>query len=50
LPRPATGKRSTGLGLAFVREVMQLHAGTARLTNHPEAGAVATLSLPVARK
>jgi two-component system sensor histidine kinase CreC len=50
LPRPATGKRSTGLGLAFVREVVQLHAGTARLANHPEGGAVATLSLPLARK
>ena len=49
LPRPATGKRSTGLGLAFVREVAQLHGGSARLTNHAEGGAVATLSLPKAR-
>jgi two-component system, OmpR family, sensor histidine kinase CreC len=49
LPRPATGKRSTGLGLAFVREVAQLHAGTARLTNHPDGGAIATLSLQLAR-
>ncbi|HUL64609.1 MAG TPA: two-component system sensor histidine kinase CreC [Burkholderiaceae bacterium] len=50
LPRPATGKRSTGLGLAFVREVAQLHAGTARLTNHPDGGALATLSLPLPRR
>ena len=50
LPRPSTGKRSTGLGLVFVREVAQLHAGTARLTNHPNGGAVATLNLPQARK
>src|SRR5262249_12357559 len=49
LPRPATGKRSTGLGLAFVREVAQLHGGSARLVNHPEGGAVATLSLPTAK-
>jgi two-component system sensor histidine kinase CreC len=49
LPRPATGKRSTGLGLAFVREVVQLHGGTARLANDPGGGAVATLVLPLAR-
>jgi two-component system sensor histidine kinase CreC len=49
LPRPATGKRSTGLGLAFVREVAQLHAGSAKLTNHPDGGAVATLTLPMPR-
>jgi two-component system, OmpR family, sensor histidine kinase CreC len=49
LPRPATGKRSTGLGLAFVREVAQLHGGSARLTNDAGGGAVATLVLPLAR-
>ena len=38
--------QATGLGLAFVREVAQLHGGTARLANHPEGGAVATLSIP----
>ena len=27
LPRPATGKKSTGLGLALVREVARLHGG-----------------------
>jgi len=46
LPRPDTGKKSTGLGLAFVREVAQLHGGSASLRNHPEGGAVATLRLP----
>lgn len=50
LPRPATGKRGTGLGLAFVREVAQLHAGSARLADHPEGGALATLSLPLPRR
>lgn len=46
LPRPATGRKSTGLGLAFVREVARLHGGTARFANHPEGGAVATMELP----
>jgi two-component system sensor histidine kinase CreC len=44
--RPDTGKKGTGLGLAFVREVAALHGGTARLANHPEGGAAATLLLP----
>lgn len=44
--RPDTGKKGTGLGLAFVREVATLHGGTVRLANHPEGGAVATLLLP----
>jgi two-component system sensor histidine kinase CreC len=44
-PRPG-GRKGTGLGLAFVREVAQLHGGSARLANHPDGGAVATLSIP----
>ena len=47
LPRPDTGRKGTGLGLAFVREVAALHGGTARLTNHPDGGAIATLALPL---
>jgi two-component system sensor histidine kinase CreC len=46
LPRPDTGRKGTGLGLAFVREVATLHGGGARLANHPHGGAVATLVLP----
>jgi two-component system sensor histidine kinase CreC len=46
LPRPDTGRKGTGLGLAFVREVATLHGGGARLSNHPEGGAIATLVLP----
>jgi two-component system sensor histidine kinase CreC len=44
-PRPS-GRKGTGLGLAFVREVAQLHGGAARLVNHPAGGALATLSIP----
>jgi len=44
--RPDSGKKGTGLGLAFVKEVAALHGGAARLANHPEGGAVATLLLP----
>jgi two-component system sensor histidine kinase CreC len=47
LPRPDTGKKSSGLGLAFVREVATLHRGEARLRNAPAGGAVATLELPL---
>jgi two-component system sensor histidine kinase CreC len=33
LPRPATGKKSTGLGLNFVQEVASLHNGKLELRN-----------------
>ncbi len=33
LPRPATGKKSTGLGLNFVQEVAQLHGASLQLAN-----------------
>lgn len=46
LPRPATGKKSTGLGLALVREVARLHGGDAQLINHPDGGCLARLTLP----
>ena len=46
LPRPATGRKSTGLGLPFVREVAKLHGGEVSFANHPDGGAVARLALP----
>lgn len=46
LARPATGKRSTGLGLAFVKEIAELHHGRVTLRNAEGGGALATLSLP----
>ncbi len=33
LPRPGTGKKSTGLGLNFVQEVMDLHGGSLTIGN-----------------
>ena len=46
LARPGSTRRSTGLGLPFVREVAHLHHGRATLHNLDEGGAVATLILP----
>jgi two-component system sensor histidine kinase CreC len=46
LPRPDSGKKSTGLGLSFVREVMELHAGAVTLQNRPGGGLLARLILP----
>lgn len=48
LPRPGGGGRSTGLGLALVREIAHLHRGDSVLENRPEGGARATLWLPPA--
>jgi two-component system sensor histidine kinase CreC len=45
LPRPATGRKSTGLGLPFVREVAQLHGGNAQFDNRPEGGASVSIEL-----
>ncbi len=47
LTRPDTGKKSSGLGLAVVREVAVLHGGMATLENRPEGGAIAALVLPI---
>jgi two-component system sensor histidine kinase CreC len=46
LARPATAKKSTGLGLSFVKEIAELHRGRVTLKNGVGGGAVATLSLP----
>lgn len=44
LPRPDGSGKSTGLGLAFVREVALLHGGTVKLENHPNGGVMAEFS------
>ena len=46
LARPGSGRRSTGLGLPFVREVATLHHGRVTLRNADGGGAQALLSLP----
>lgn len=46
LPRPSSGRKSTGLGLNFVQEVAHLHGGTLALRN-VDGGVAATLTLPV---
>jgi two-component system sensor histidine kinase CreC len=46
LGRPGSGKKSTGLGLPFVAEVMALHGGGIRLAN-ADPGLEATITLPL---
>ncbi|OYU43470.1 MAG: hypothetical protein CFE44_18200 [Burkholderiales bacterium PBB4] len=49
LARPHSKKKSTGLGLSFVKEIASLHRGRVELGNRPEAegsGAQAELWLP----
>jgi two-component system sensor histidine kinase CreC len=45
LPRPDSGRKSTGLGLNFVEEVVKLHGGRLAVRNVP-GGVEVTLSLP----
>jgi two-component system sensor histidine kinase CreC len=47
LARPHSQKKSTGLGLAFVKEIAALHRGRIELGNATGGGAIATLSLPL---
>lgn len=48
-PRPDSGERSSGLGLNLVQEVARLHRGGIELSNHPEGGAEACLTLSTAK-
>ncbi len=48
LPRPDTGRKSTGLGLSFVREIALLHGGEVSVANRAGGGVRAVLRLPVA--
>ncbi len=44
LPRPDSGRKSTGLGLAFAHNVARLHGGTLRVINHPDGGVEAHMT------
>ncbi len=46
LPAPDSGKKSTGLGLSFVREAAALHGGRAEVVNSP-GGTRAAIILPL---
>lgn len=46
LPRPSTGRKSTGLGLNFVQEVAELHGGSVRVFNDSD-GVIAELTLAI---
>ena len=45
LPRAAGGRKSTGLGLSFVREIMTQHGGEVGLASRPDGGTRAWLRL-----
>lgn len=47
LPRPDTGRKSTGLGLSIVTEIARLHRGEFSLMNRAEGGARAGFSITV---
>ena len=47
LPRPGGRSRSSGLGLAFVAEVVALHGGQVALENRDGGGACARVLLPL---
>ncbi|SNS89205.1 two-component system sensor histidine kinase CreC [Pseudomonas segetis] len=47
LPRPQTGRKSTGLGLNFVEEVIELHGGQLQIAN-VEGGVEVRILLPTA--
>jgi len=46
MPRPHSQKRSTGLGLSFVKEVLDLHKGSVCFRNAEGGGTVAEIRLP----
>ncbi|MDD4963366.1 MAG: two-component system sensor histidine kinase CreC [Gallionella sp.] len=46
LARPNTQRKSTGLGLPFVKQVAELHGGTVTLVNLPDGGVEVSLVLP----
>jgi two-component system, OmpR family, sensor histidine kinase CreC len=50
LPHADTGRKGTGLGIAWVQEVTRLHAGRLAFANRPEGGLAVTWELPAAQQ
>jgi len=46
LARPISNKKSSGLGLCFVKQIADLHNGSIRVENQPVAGVIVSLILP----
>ncbi|MCB1210798.1 MAG: two-component system sensor histidine kinase CreC, partial [Verrucomicrobiales bacterium] len=46
LKHQQTGRKGTGLGLAFVKETVDLHHGTITVANHPDGGTLAAMTIP----
>lgn len=46
LQRPDTGRKSSGLGLSFVREVTELHGGQVTIEPRPGGGTIARIFFP----
>lgn len=44
---PTAGEKSTGLGLAICRKIIDLHGGSLGVVNHPEGGCVFSFILPL---
>lgn len=40
----------SGLGLAIARQLVEAHGGTLRAANHPQGGAIFTITLPLAER
>lgn len=45
--RPTAGEKSTGLGLAICRKIIDLHGGSIGAVNHPAGGCVFSFILPL---
>lgn len=47
LQRPCSGKKSSGLGLSIVREIIELHGGSVTVKNAEAGGVSAIITLPL---
>lgn len=47
LPRPLTGKKSSGLGLVFVRQILKLHNASIAIENGTHQGVIVRCLLPL---